>query len=149
MTFTYGAQFGLALAGMVALGHGSSTAAPYQQSKTGACGASSTCQIVFPAVPAGKTVELTNVSCYVSMSAGAGIKKLQLQQVFANNTAGVSATLVVAPMLVAFGTSAQADIGMTNAPVTLYATGGQKFRARADLVGGTFKEFSCHIAGRI
>jgi hypothetical protein len=149
MTFFRALFFGLGAMSLCAFGSGVVSAAPYQQSKTGVCGSAATCQISFSAVPAGKTVELTNVSCYVSMSAGAGVKKLQVQQVLASNTAGVSATLVVAPMLVAFGTSSQADLGMVNAPITLFATGGQKFRARVDVVGGTIKEFACHVAGKI
>jgi catabolite regulation protein CreA len=133
----------------IALASGAAMAAPYQQYKVGACGSSSTCTITFVAVPAGKTAELNNVSCYVSMTAGAGIKKLQLQQVLANSAVAVSVTLAPAPFLIAFGTSAQADLEMVNTPVTLYATGGQKFRVRANLVSGTFKEFFCHVSGKI
>ncbi len=33
--------------------------------------------------------------------------------------------------------------------VSVYATAGQKFRVKAEPLGGSFKEFSCHISGKI
>ncbi len=149
MTFFRSISLGLALFGGLAIDSYGAFAAPYQQYKVGVCGTAATCTITFNPVPSGKTVELTNVSCFVSMSAGAGIKRLQLQQALANNSTPISVALPPAPYLVAFGTPAQADLGVVNLPVTLSATGGQKFRTRAEIVGGTFKEFSCHISGRI
>jgi hypothetical protein len=133
----------------LAIASGAAMAAPYQQYKVGACGTSTSCTITFTAVPAGKTAELTNVSCHASYNFGADLKKVQLQQLSASNVAGVSVALMAAPNLIGVGTPAATGVGVVSTPVTLYATGGQKFRVRAELLSGAFKEFSCHISGKI
>ncbi len=133
----------------LALATGPASASPYQQSKAGVCGSASSCTITFNAVPAGKTAELTNVSCYASYTFAADMKKMQLQQLSSGGTAGVSVALLAAPYLLGAGTAQAAGVSTVSGPVTLYATGGQKFRVRADLLSGSFKEFSCHISGKI
>jgi hypothetical protein len=125
-------------------------AAPYQQYKVGVCGTSATCTITFPNVPSGKTVELTNVSCYVGMGDLLGIRKIQLQQVSSSNALGTAVSLIAAPYIIAAGRPDQQSVGIVNTPVTLYAKGGEKFRIVATLpTGSRFREMSCHVSGKL
>jgi hypothetical protein len=126
------------------------SAAPYQQYRIGACGTASTCNLVFTTVPAGKTAQLSNVSCYSRTAYGPELKKLQLQVLSSSGAVLISVALTPAPYILGSSNLPTAQsISAVNQPVTLYATGGQKFRVSAELTRGKFTELNCHISGKI
>jgi hypothetical protein len=126
------------------------SSAPYQQYRIGACGTASTCNLVFTTVPAGKTAQIENVSCYGRTAYGPELKKLQLQVLSSSGAVLVSVALPPAPYILGSSNPSTAQtLSVLNQPVTLYATGGQKFRVSAELTKGRFAELNCHISGKI
>jgi hypothetical protein len=131
---------------VLAAGSITASAAGYQQYKVGNCPSTAACNVDFPVIPAGKTTTLSNVSCLIRPTLPASLNRIQLQQILANGRAGVIVTLVAAPTLIGDPGNIP-NVFFVNNPVTIFATGGQKFRVRSVLTGGGYSEISCHIGG--
>jgi len=125
-------------------------AALYQRYLNGACTDPTVCNINFPVVPAGKTLQITNVSCYwrVFGSPNVGIYAEQLLLIAANGTTILSA-VTLQPELVSTLVGGR-SVYSSNQTILAFAAAGQRFRAWSLLDGSTtHAQFACHISGQL
>ena len=126
------------------------SATPFQQYLKGEC-VGFTCAATFAVVPAGRRLEIDNVSCYVRIKGTAAvegqIRALQLLVLGSNLSAFHAVTLV--PKFVGGGTVAGAREGVysANHSIFAFASGTQRFQAYVDLGLGVLSQFDCHISG--
>ena len=120
----------------------------FQQYLNGACGGINVCTINFAAVPAGKTLDVSNFSCYLRVSGAADVYALQLLQIRAGGSIGNAVTADLHQVDTIVGPPAQ-RVYQSNDTVFAFATAGQRFRAYAELRAGTFSQFACHISGQL
>lgn len=133
--------------------NGSSQAADYQRYQNGACAAASLCNINYPVVPAGRTLRLSNLSCYLRFS---NLSRIYGAQLLLLNASGV-VIMAVTPRLAQQG---QITVGnnvelafASNDNIKVVATAGQRFRAYVDIrvnsggAIGTVSQYACHISG--
>ena len=127
----------------------------YQQYLNGNC-VRLICNIDFPVVAAGTTLEITSFSCYLRIS-GADVYALQLLQINANASIGVavSADLQYVDSISKEFSLTSESVYQSNDTIFAFANGGQRFRAQARLKAGDFpgevaefKQFACHISGQ-
>ncbi|MCI0423751.1 MAG: hypothetical protein L0Y50_04395 [Beijerinckiaceae bacterium] len=122
-------------------------AASFQQYLTGTC-AGQVCNINFMVVPAGKTLNVTNFSCYLRVSSTADIYALQL--LVAGPAGGIQNAVTASLQRVDFvGPAPGQDVFQSNDTIFAFATAGQRFRANAQIRNGTFSQFACHISGQL
>ena len=129
-------------------------AARFQQTLAGACGASAVCKLDSPVVAAGKTVEVTNVSCHLRLKDPGVPVRHQLQVVQSN---GVTVALAVSLQPFFIGRDESIPVRSTyvsNHSVLATAIQNQRFRVTTTVAPpivspslGFFFEFSCHISG--
>jgi hypothetical protein len=120
-------------------------AAPFQQYRNGVC-AASICNIDFVVVPAGRRLDISNVSCYLRASGDRDISAMQL--LVMQGAATRSAVSLVPEHVDDMGSPFQ-SVYSANHTIFTYATAGQRFRAYTELKKGTFSQFACHISGQI
>lgn len=127
---------------------GDAEAARYQKYLNGNC-PNTICTINFPIVPAGKTLVLTNVSCYVRLNGtDAELYAQQLLQVGAGGGVGVAVTLASGFRQTIDALPNQVVLSSNHA-IDVFATAGQRFQAYAEVRRGTFSQFACHISGQL
>jgi hypothetical protein len=107
------------------------------------------CTLNFSVVPAGKTLDVTNFSCYLRTLEGAEVYAVQLLQIKAGGDIGNAVTADL--QLVNYITRPfRAKVYQSNNTIFAFATAGQRFRAYAQLTrGGGFVQFACHISGQL
>jgi hypothetical protein len=118
---------------------------PYQLYKNGSCTAAKICSIDFPAVPAGRSLEISNVSCYLRVD---GASVLNAMQFLLMEGAAVKSALTVEPRLIG-GSAATSLVYAANHHVLMFVSAGRRLQAYADLTQGTYSQFACHISGRM
>jgi hypothetical protein len=120
-------------------------ATPFQQYTNGVCHpAIPACDIGFAAVPAGKRLEIDNVSCHVRVDGDHALDSVYLyadEQIF-----------FLAPEVVAGG--ARTTIYAANHSIFAFAKAGQHFSAGMTMTlgvssNGVISQFACHISGRL
>jgi hypothetical protein len=118
------------------------------------CPGSGLCNVDFANVPAGKTLDISNVSCYLRMedSGAAGLYAMQLLQIGAGG--GILNAVTLDPQITDSGTPTGqnfSSIWAANHTIYAFATAGQHFRATAQLmnVSGRITQFACHISGQL
>lgn len=112
------------------------------------------CNIDFAKVPAGKTQDITNVSCYLRMedSGAATLYAMQLLQISAAGVVLNAVTLT--PEITDSGTPTGqnfSSIWASNDEIFAFAEARQHFRAIAQLgnASGKITQFACHISGQL
>ena len=132
-------------------------AADYQRYLNGTCAVNAVCNIDFPNVPAGKTLTVSNLSCYLRFIADRTIYGAQLLLV--NNGTGAIA-MAVTPSLYAqngvatSGTTIE-NVYVSNDTIKAVAVQGQHFRAYAEVHASstgavaTVSQYACHISGTL
>ena len=125
-------------------------AARFQQYLNGAC-VGLVCTINFSVVPAGKTLDVSNFSCYLRVSGvdsgKSDVFALQLLQIKAGGGIGNAVTADL--QFVDSITTPSERVYQSNNTIFAFATAGQRFRAYAELKAGTFSQFACHISGQL
>ena len=143
--------FGLAMGVLLSLPLSSGAqAAPYQRylSKDN-CAAGFECVLLFPKVPSGKRLIITNVACYLRVSDPADLRSLALDVLSASGTtvlAGVPLVPVKGDLL---SPGPNERVYSSNDAIYQFAQAGQQFRARATQVNGAFGTFACNISGQL
>ena len=114
----------------------------------------SLCNISFAIVPAGKTLDITDVSCYLRMedSGASMLYAMQLLQISAGG--GILNAVTLNPKITDSGTPTGqnfSSIWASNDEIFAFATAGQRFRAVAQLgnTSGKITQFACHISGQL
>ncbi len=144
--------------GTLLLGASAARAGDYQIYKDGVCFPNSQCGIDFANVPAGKTVTLSNFSCYVRYPSNNSLGAVQL--VLVRNSDGSRAFALTAGVSypntsVNVGTGTNSLVVMTNDTIKAVGHFGQHFKTyvqvQKDSDGsvGTVSQFSCSISGTI
>jgi hypothetical protein len=119
----------------------------FQQYRNGVCEREAGfCGIPFNTVPAGKTLEITNTSCYVRGDGPMNIYSLQLEQRGPSGNAGTAVTLV--PFHIDTLSNGE-EVFQSNDQVLVRATAGQHFYAHLQKRSGIVLQFACHISGRM
>jgi hypothetical protein len=125
-------------------------AANFQKYLNGVCGPVAVCTIDFPVVPAGKTLEISDASCYLRTSDDANFYAMQIL-VMKGTT--VASALTLGPFTRLFGQlaspSESVNVYQVNNPIFAFATAGQRFQAYTEIRGGQYKQFACHISGQL
>jgi hypothetical protein len=134
----------------------SAEAADFQRYLNGTCAVNSVCNIDFPNVPAGKTLRLANLSCYIRFNQDNDLYGAQLLLVN-NSTGGIA--LAITPSLVTQGfpqasPSVTERVYVSNDTIKAVAVSGQHFRAYAEVrnsSGGvaSISQYACHISGSL
>jgi hypothetical protein len=122
----------------------------FQQYKSNFCtGDDFVCTIDFNTVAANRTLEVTNVSCYVRVSSSANLFAVQLFQMGPSGNIGTAVTLSMPFMASVPGFR----IHQSNEQVLVRATAGQRFRVYAEQRSTASNSFidqlACHISGRL
>jgi hypothetical protein len=107
------------------------------------------CVINFPNVPAGKALDISNVSCYLRGPPPFGIYSMQLLQILRNGTIGNAVTLVPAFIDSVGSGPTLEEVYSANHVIFAFATAGQHFQAVAQIRGLTPSQFACHISGQL
>jgi hypothetical protein len=142
------AAIGFACAGF-AIHTTDAQAAPYQIYLNATCGTSLICNIDFPEVPAGKTLTVTNVSCYLRFDSDAAIYALQLLQMKKGGATAMAVTLVPQQIGVTSDGAAFDKVASSNQIVDVFAGAGDHFRIFAQIdKGASFEQLACHISGK-
>jgi len=147
---------GAALAGWLVVSMcGNAQAADYQKYQNGACVAGSLCNINFPVVPAGKTLRLSNLSCYLRFNVVNDLYGAQL--LLLNASGGV--IMAVTPQFAKLGTvtvNANSEyVLVSNETIRVMSVAGQRFRAFVEVrncvsgTAGTVSQYACHISGDV
>jgi hypothetical protein len=143
------AGLGLGAVAVAALSSGAE-AAKFQQYKNGVCGPVAVCTIDFGVVPAGKTLEISDASCYLRTTEDANFFAMQL---LVMNGATTTSALTLGPFTRLFGQLAapgdSVNVYQVNSPVYAFATAGQRFRGYAEIRGGQYRQFACHVSGQL
>ena len=124
-------------------------AALYQRYQNGACASNLNCFITFPLIPAGKTLQVTNVSCYLRVIEITEIFAQQLLVIASNGTTIISAVTLEPRIIDTFSGSPSKTVYSANHTILAFATAGQRFRASSQLRYGNNDQFSCHISGHM
>jgi len=118
------------------------------------CLSNALCNIDFANVAAGKTQEITNVSCYLRMedSGASMLYAMQLLQISAGG--GILNAVTLNPQITDSGTPPGqnfSSIWASNDEIFAFAAAGQHFRATAQLgnASGKIIQFACHISGQL
>lgn len=132
-------------------------AADYQVYKDASCSPNSICVIDYDNIPAGKTLKLTNLSCYLATSDAFGLAAAQL--VLMRNKSG-RRVMAITPnfffqSLVQTGPNSKSNIFAVNDTIKISGSPGQHFRVYAQVHRGsdgsigTVQQLSCHISGTL
>ena len=146
-------QLALCVIGIVALAN-DVQATNFQQYKNAtSCPSVSLCNIDFSVVPAGKTQEITNVSCYLRIEdGGALLYAMRLLQISSNGTINNAVTMQPLPLDAGNPTGQSASsVYTSNDTVFTFANATQHFRAFAQLgnSNGGISQFACSITGQL
>jgi len=128
------------------------TSTPYQQYVfTQSC--SVPCVINFAKVPAGKRLDVTNVSCLLRWNAVANPMYVDNMQLLVVNTNTLVSASNLAPIPTHTMNPQVANSHLTfsaNHAVSVFAAAQRNFRAVADTTGGAAANFfACHISGQM
>jgi hypothetical protein len=126
-------------------------AAPFQQYANGVCHpAVPLCEIAFATVPAGKRLEIDNVSCYLRVNGGHEINSMY---VYADEKLFFLAPEAVAVRDGLSGGAAAITSKTTsyaaNHSIFAYANAGDHFATGIMLTNGVIGQFACHIGGQL
>jgi hypothetical protein len=121
-------------------------AAPFQEYVSVVCNADSEfCEMAFTRPPAGKRLEMDNVSCYLRGAVDLGLSDMYLAIHNAENAWQL--TIHLAPELVA--ESAETAVFAANHSLFAYANSGYRIYASAIGKPDAFRQFACHVSGRL
>jgi hypothetical protein len=135
--------------GAIATASSGAEAAKFQRYLNGACGPVAACSIDFGPVPAGKTLEITDASCYLRTTSDANFYAMQL---LVMRGATVTSALTMGPMTRFFSEVAPGEftnVYQMNNPVYIFANAGQRIAAYTEIRGGQYRQFACHISGQL
>ena len=122
------------------------SAKPFQQYLNGVCGAT-LCTIDFAKVPAGKRLDVTNVSCYVRLRNVTGrpaIRAAQLLVIGANPNNTLNAVTLVPHEV---SNLVSEIVFSADHPIAAFARSKQRFRAYVEINFGAFSQVACQISG--
>ena len=144
----------LAGLGALLLASAAAQAADYQHYRDGVCPSSGQCVIDFPVVPAGKTVRLDNLSCYLRFASGLSVGAAQLVLVNANGSRSFATTPNLRTQDIAQIGANEQYVFVSNDTIRAAARPGQRFRAYAQVYNeagtlGRVVQFSCGISGTV
>ena len=131
-------------------------AAFFQEYIDGNCSANAGCNVDFPVVPAGKTLTVTNASCYLRFPTSGSL--LAAQYVIFNVTSGkriVAITQAMHSQSVVKTAVGSESVYVSDDQILALGKPGQRFRAYAlvnkdsDGSPGTISQLSCHITGTL
>lgn len=157
MTIFRSAAAMLAGLGALLLAPAAAQAADYQVYRDGNCPANFGCSIDFARVPAGKTLRIDHVSCYLRFDFD-GVELVAAQLVLLN--ANGSRAFAVTPSLLKqddpqIAGDTEEEVFVSNDTIRAVARPGQRFRAYAvvhkdsDGTPGTVSQLSCGISGTL
>lgn len=133
-------------------------AAPFQQYANASCAVARTyCAVDFASVPAGKRLEIDDVSCHLRMT-GAHEISLMALTINGNETSIAGHIVVLAPEFVggigriSAGAAPKGSLETIYAAshsIFAYASEGEHFRAAVEFTAGGVGQFACHISGQM
>lgn len=123
-----------------------SQAAPYQKYLNGTR-PNPICNIDFPVVPAGKTLTITNVSCYIRQTNAADFYASQLLVI--GTGGGITHAVTLNNNRTEFISGSNEEVRQSNDQILAFARAGQRFRAYVERRNGAFSQVACHISGEL
>ena len=125
---------------------------PYQQYRFKNCPVNANCTIDFPTVPPASRLEITNVSCYLEVSAPTGTPALRVAQLLLlrpNDSIATASTLLLGQQHTSFTATGNLLGYAANHAIDVFAPAGHHFQAYADPLRpiDSVSFLACHISG--
>jgi hypothetical protein len=125
---------------------------PFQQYHFTHCNTDEICTVDFRRVPSGSRLEITNVSCYLEVSARTGSPELRVAQLLLlrpNDSIATASTLLLGQQHTSFTSTGNLRGYAANHAIDVFAPAGHYFQAYADPLRpiDSVSFLACHISG--